>query len=85
MLYTVMPLERIYSDRTESVFGKKTAQTNRNDNDVEYKSMALPHGRVYAKRNGDDYIVDGISSTDMGDYLNPSFIPGTAIDISNIN
>jgi hypothetical protein len=85
MLYTVVPLERIFRDRTESVLGKKTAQTNSSEKDVEYKSMDLPHGRVYAKRNGDNYIVDGISSTDMGDYLNPSFIPGTAIDISNIN
>lgn len=81
MLYTVMPLERIYTCRTESIL-----KNSNHFDDItsastaeEYKNIALPHGRIYARRDGDNYIVDGINSTDMSDYLNSNYVLGSII------
>ncbi|MDF2609344.1 MAG: hypothetical protein K0R92_818 [Lachnospiraceae bacterium] len=86
MLYTVVPLERIYSYQTESVLiggNKRTDEyTELKSNESEYASKTLSHGRIYAKRNGDEYMVDRIVSTDMNDYLNPIYAPGSVIDIN---
>jgi hypothetical protein len=80
MLYTVTPLERIYSCRTKSLIqSTRNSESFENEEKNEFIDIALPHGRVYAKRDGDHYIVDGISSTDMNDYLNKDYMPGTSI------
>lgn len=81
MLYTVVPLERIYSYRTESLIISKNSYEDKSNPDTEYKTVSLPHGRVYAKRHGDNYIVDRVTSTDMSDYLNPGYAPGMVIDV----
>lgn len=82
MLYTVVPLERIYSYRTESILGKSSRNTeNKEDSEVEYKQVELQHGRVYARRDGDNYVVDGICSTDMSDYLNNEYAPGAVLKL----
>jgi hypothetical protein len=82
MLYTVVPLERIYSCRTESILINAFKNTDiKQENDkVEYRNIDLPHGRVYAKRIGENYIVDGINSTDMSDYLNADYMPGSVVN-----
>lgn len=81
MLYTVVPLERIYSCRTQSILGNTRGRTDSKSEleSVEYKNISLQHGRIYAKRDGDNYIVDGICSTDMSDYLNSEYMPGSKI------
>lgn len=85
MLYTVVPLERIYSYRTESVLTGRASQLDDvhsfNSKESELASMSLSSGRVYAKRYGEEYLVDGIFSTDMSDYLNPMYVPGSVINI----
>jgi hypothetical protein len=81
MLYTVMPLERIYSYRTESVLGN-TGQLefqNAGDTAVEYRDISLEHGSVRARRDGENFVVEGINSTDMRDYLNEEYVPGAVI------
>ncbi len=81
MLYTVVPLERIYSCRTESVLGNTHSDGTGKAGvtDVEYKSITLQHGNIYARRDGENYIVEGVNSTDMNDYLNQEYTPGTVI------
>lgn len=82
MLYTIMPLERIYSYKTQSILGNGTSKDElKGDAATEYRTISLNHGSVYARRDGDKYIVDGILSTDMNDYLNPLYFPGSSIDV----
>ncbi|BCJ95149.1 hypothetical protein acsn021_27180 [Anaerocolumna cellulosilytica] len=82
MLYTIVPLERIYSCRTESVIRGRRLDNDSGEmsTDVEYKRIALRHGHIYARREGEGYIVDGILSTDMADYLDKNYFPGKSID-----
>lgn len=78
MLYTVMPLERIYTD-----FRGREAELHKSgDNseaEEEYQEVLLPHGRIVTRRNGKDFIVERINSTDMNDYLNEEYYPGKII------
>ncbi len=85
MLYTVVPLERIYSYRTESILGNTSQKEDKEGENtaVEYKDISLKHGSVYARRDGGNYIVEGISSTDMEDYLNKDYMPGAVIKTDN--
>ncbi len=85
MLYTVIPLERIYSYRTESILGntRYPESTEGKDTAVEYRNIALKHGNVYTKLDGSDYVVEGIVSTDMADYLNAEYMPGSRIRREN--
>jgi hypothetical protein len=73
MLYTVVPLERIYVDQRAN----KTAI--KEETEAEYKEVLLKHGRVVARREGDDYVVHKINTTDMSDYLNDDYVPGKVI------
>lgn len=82
MLYTVMPLERIYSNRAKSILGNETKRDEvKGDGSTEHQTISITHGSVYARKEGDKYIVDGIYSTDMSDYLNPLYFPGSPIDM----
>jgi hypothetical protein len=72
MLYTVMPLERIYSNRNETIPKDKTMIPT----EAEYKEISLPHGRIVTRREGDSYIIERINSTDMKDYLCDEYSPG---------
>lgn len=73
MLYTVVPLERIYVDQS----AKETA--TKEEAESEYKEVLIRHGRVVARRDGEKYVVQKINSTDMGDYLNADYSPGKVI------
>ncbi|MGN6713710.1 YlzJ-like family protein [Anaerocolumna jejuensis] len=74
MLYTVTPLDRIYTDRTESLI--KSKRTEKKSTDVEQSSFDVEHGKIYTRKEGEGYIIEGIQSTDMQDYLNPVYSPG---------
>lgn len=84
MLYTVVPLERIYSYRTESILinTHQKEEEKKEDTAVEYRDITLKHGRISARRDGDNFIVEGINSTDMGDYLKKEYMPGAVIDLN---
>lgn len=73
MLYTVVPLERIYVDQ------RADNTTNKEEAEPEYKEVLLKHGRVVARREGENYIVQNINTTDMSDYLNADYSPGKII------
>lgn len=86
MLYTAKPLERVYAD--PSVFAKKQNSNQKNEisdnsdnktNMDEYHEVILPNGRIVARKEGKNYVVDKISSTDMKDYLNKDYYPGKNI------
>ncbi|NLL01299.1 MAG: hypothetical protein GX271_11665 [Clostridiales bacterium] len=78
MLYTVVPLERIYVDQ------RAKGQEAKNQAEPEYKEVFIKHGRVVARRDGDNYVVQKINTTDMSDYLNADYTPGKIIsDIKN--
>ena len=79
MLYTVVPLERIYTDFSERNKPTKKAE---NTDTQEYKEVILDHGRVVTRREGDNYIVERINSTNMSDYLNEDYTPGKTVDNS---
>ncbi|MDF2589658.1 MAG: hypothetical protein K0S41_3499 [Anaerocolumna sp.] len=83
MLYTVVPLERIYSYRTESILGNssRNKKSMSEEEKIDYKQISLPNGRIYARRDGENFVVDGIYSTDMGDYLNNEYSPGSIIKL----
>lgn len=73
MLYTVVPLERIYVDQNAKDQAKKE------ETEPEYREILLKHGRVVTRRDGDNYVVHRINSTDMSDYLNDDYSPGKVI------
>lgn len=79
MLYTVIPLERIYTCRTESMLILSKETEKNEDTTVQYKNIPLRYGNVYARKTGDGYVVEKIHSTDMSDYLNEGYMPGTSI------
>ena len=77
MLYTVVPLERIYSD-------KSNEPMKESDNMPEYKDISLKYGLVRARRDGEQYVVEHMNSTDMTDYLREEFTPGSTLtDLTN--
>ncbi|TAH66937.1 MAG: hypothetical protein EWM47_09590 [Anaerolineaceae bacterium] len=73
MLYTVVPLERIYVDQNAKDSAIKS------ETEPEYKEVLLKHGRVVARRDGENYVVQKINSTNMSDYLNTDYAPGKVI------
>ena len=73
MLYTVVPLERIYVDQ------RAKEQAKKEETEPQYKEVLLKHGRVVTRRDGDNYVVQKINSTDMSDYLNDEYSPGKII------
>jgi hypothetical protein len=73
MLYTVVPLERIYVDQSVKDIAAK------DEAEPEYKEVLIRHGRVVARRDGENYVVQKIISTDMSDYLNADYSPGKVI------
>lgn len=73
MLYTVVPLVRIYVDQ------RAKDQATKEETEPEYKEVLLKHGRVVARREGENYVVQKINSTDMSDYLNADYSPGKII------
>ena len=76
MLYTVMPLERIYATpRTKETMEKERKEW---EEKAQYKEVTLPHGRIVTRQEGEDYIIERINSTDMSDYLNADYSPGKA-------
>ncbi len=79
MLYTVVPLERVYSNMREREKPEIKPDTM---DDIEYKEVQLKHGRIVARRDGENYVVQKVNSTDMGDYLNDQYAPGKPYSIS---
>ncbi len=78
MLYTSVPLERVYHNfREENKPKEKNGPTDHKNNTEDgYKEVMLKHGRIVTKRDGDNDIIQKVYSTDMGDYLNEKYIPG---------
>jgi len=77
MLYTSRPLERIYAP--PEVFNKSKSRSTRADAreaTAEYKEIMLPSGRLITRRDGDNYIIERVNSTDMKDYLRAEYTPG---------
>lgn len=74
MLYTVTPLERVYMDNNKSE--ESVTFQDKSKAEEELKTYTLSHGRVYVKKKGDHYVIDGIQSTDMSDYLKKEFALG---------
>jgi hypothetical protein len=77
MLYTVVPLERIYA-RPASYTDIKQERPKEKE-EIEYHELLLKNGRVIARREGKEFIVERINSTDMSDYLNEAYTPGKSI------
>lgn len=75
MLYTAKPLERIYAD--PSVFDSK--RKARPTEESEYKETILANGRIVSRREGENYVIESLRSTDMKDYLNEEYYPGKNI------
>lgn len=79
MLYTVMPLERVYA-RPASYTDIRQEKPQESAN-AQYLEVTLPHGRIVTRREGDNYIVERVNSTDMSDYLNNDYSPGKNMTI----
>lgn len=78
MLYTVMPLDRIYATPKNDREDKKSRE--KEEADLEFKEVMLPHGRAVTRRDGEDYVIEKILSTDMTDYLNDEYSPGKKVN-----
>lgn len=74
MLYTIRPLERVYG-RPVSYTDIKQERPEEKEQQ-EYQEIPLKSGRIYTRKSGEGYVIDGISSTDMGDYLKDGYAPG---------
>lgn len=84
MLYTSMPLERIYTNMASSMLIPRNSSSDNNssemnENKLEYRMVDIPHGKVHAKLDGENYIVYSVNSTDMSDYLNDKYILGSIL------
>ncbi len=79
MLYTVRPLERIYA-RPASYTDIKQDKPKETAS-MEYREVALKYGKVITRREGENYVVDQLYSTDMQDYLKTDYSPGKNIKI----
>ena len=87
MLYTVRPLERIYAQpsvfdpkQSSNTKGMSTGKMGDTDSvESQYKEVLLPNGRIVTRRDGENYVVERINSTDMQDYLNDEYVPGKSI------
>ncbi|MDF2844895.1 MAG: hypothetical protein K0R00_3321 [Herbinix sp.] len=80
MLYTVKPLERIYAAPETFDHSKRlSAAQAKETSPQEYKDIMLQNGRIVTRRNGEEYVVERINSTDMKDYLNEEYVPGKSI------
>ncbi len=84
MLYTVRPLERIYA--SPSVFDGRRAsevysstETQKQMQEDNFREVLLPNGRIVTRRDGDNYVIEKINSTEMSDYLNEDYYPGKTI------
>ena len=77
MLYTVRPLEKIYAIPVGFDKDKKGGQ--KEETEAEYREVFLSHGRVVTRREGENYIIERINSTDMSDYLKDDYTPGKAL------
>ncbi len=77
MLYTVMPLERIYARPVSYTDIKQ--EKPRESTEAQYREVTLPHGRIMTRRDGDNYIIERVNSTDMSDYLNQEYSPGKSM------
>ena len=79
MLYTSVPLERVYHNFREQAkpVVKDGPPEYKAENNTEYREVLLKHGRLVTKRDGENYIIQKVYSTDMGDYLNEQYSPGT--------
>lgn len=75
MLYTVRPLERIYA--SPSVFNSnRKDEIKKDEKDMEYRDVFIKNGRLVTRRDGDNYVIEKINSTDMNDYLKEEYAPG---------
>jgi hypothetical protein len=80
MLYTVIPLERIYADFNKNEEASKNEKNQqKQDTSMDYKDVQLRHGRLVTRRDGENYVVERVNSTDMSDYLNDEYCPGKVI------
>lgn len=79
MLYTVRPLERIYA-RPASYTDIKQDKP-KEAAAMEYHEVSLKHGMVVTRREGENYVVDQLYSTDMQDYLKADYTPGKNIKL----
>jgi hypothetical protein len=78
LIYSTTPLEKIYTSRTESLLntGNRDIRSENESTAVEKTNFAVEHGKVYTRKEGDSYIIEGIQSTDMQDYLKTDYAPG---------
>jgi hypothetical protein len=77
MLYTSRPLERIYADPT--TFESKKRKQKEQGEQAEYSEVPLQNGRIVTRRDGENYVIEKVNSTDMKDYLNEQYVPGKNI------
>ena len=78
MLYTVRPLEQIYAVPSAFELHKQassSAQAKAGES-TEYREVLLRNGRIVTRRDGDNYVIERVNSTDMQDYLNAEYSPG---------
>lgn len=74
MLYTVRPLERIYA--APEIFSHNQTNMQSEELNYEYRDVMLANGRIVTRRDGENYVIEKINSTDMKDYLNEDYVPG---------
>ena len=77
MLYTVIPLEKIYATPNNNEMNRKDKQ--KEVTDAEFRDVLLPHGRIVTRREGENYVIERLNSTDMNDYLKDDYVPGKSI------
>lgn len=76
LLYTARPLERIYASPAVFDHTGRYKETKDKAEEPEYREVMLPSGRIVTRRDGEDYVIESIYSTDMKDYLNENYFPG---------
>lgn len=79
MLYTAMPLERIYHQFASMQNPSSPLPAFPDDSTMFHTkktTVHLPNGTVTVVKNGKECIIESVNSTDMTDYLNKKYCPG---------
>ena len=79
MLYSAMPLERIYHQFASLQNPSSPLPAFPDDSTMFHTkktTVELPNGNVTVIKNGEEWRIESLQSTDMTDYLNQKYCPG---------
>ena len=76
MLYTVVPLDRIYQNQARSMFYHINPVSELTQSETIYDTVNMEHGFADVRYTEEGYVIERLHSTNMADYLKEEYQPG---------